>query len=72
MREGIQLPMHFRSLDPMETQECMCLQWDGRMASNLQRALQAFKEESLLSWVGSTVHVVNSNRVQILGKIRLD
>ena len=29
MREGIQLPMHFRSLDPMETQECMCLQWDG-------------------------------------------
>jgi len=26
----------------------------------------------LLSWVGSTVHAVNSNRAQILGKIRLD
>ena len=25
-----------------------------------------------MSWVGSTVHAVNSNRVQILGKIRLD
>ena len=25
-----------------------------------------------MSWVGSTVHTVNSNRVQILGKVRLD
>ena len=25
-----------------------------------------------MSWDGSTVHAVNSNRVQILGKIRLD
>ena len=25
-----------------------------------------------MSWVGSTVHAVNSNRVQILKKIRLD
>ena len=26
----------------------------------------------ILSWVGSTVHAVNSNRVQILGKVILD
>ena len=25
-----------------------------------------------MSWVGSTVHAVNSNGVQILGKVRLD
>ena len=25
-----------------------------------------------MSWAGSTVHAVNSNRAQILGKIRLD
>jgi len=25
-----------------------------------------------LSWVGSTVHAVNSNRVHVLGKVRLD
>jgi len=26
----------------------------------------------ILSWAGSTVHAVNSNRVQILGKVILD
>ena len=29
-------------------------------------------KEGEMSWVGSTVHSMNSNRVQILGKIRLD